>query len=188
MMGFFLVMALAMLPACECVPCRDGEDGLDGEALLGSVFEIEGDFTAANNWTLFYDFPSSFKVYDSDVVLVYLLWEQSENNAGDALDVWRLLPQTVIIEEGLLQYNYDYTVADVKIFLDGTIDLTTLLPAESLDQIFRIVVLPADFVTDLSLDVADFGLVMKSMGLENRPSLTFERVEIPSPAKSLPDR
>ncbi len=169
-----LVLAMALLPACECTTCRDGIDGLDGDSFLGSVFEIEGDFTAENNWTLYYDFPQTFKVYDSDVVLVYLLWEQTETEKGKTLDVWRLLPQTILLDEGVLQYNFDFTLVDVKVFLDGTVDLKTLLPAESLDQVFRIVVLPADFVVDLSLDVTDFGLVMKSLGKEEIPAGKME--------------
>lgn len=168
------MLAMALLPACECTTCRDGIDGLDGDSFLGSVFEIEGDFTAENNWTLYYDFPQTFKVYDSDVVLVYLLWEQTETEKGKTLDVWRLLPQTILLDEGVLQYNFDFTLVDVKVFLDGTVDLKTLLPAESLDQVFRIVVLPADFVVDLSLDVTDFGLVMKSLGKEEIPAGKME--------------
>ncbi len=99
----------------------------------------------------------------SDAVLVYILWDQANN-----LDVWRLLPQTIILAEGILQYNFDYTLADVQIFLDGSIDLNTLLPAESQDQIFRIVVLPADFALYNSLDVSNYNLVMKSLGLDKK--------------------
>ena len=82
---------------------------------------------------------------------------------GKVQDVWRLLPQTVVLSEGILQYNFDYTLNDVEIFLGGTLDLHTLLPAESKDQIFRIVVLPADFAMDNSIDLNDFGLVLKSL-------------------------
>ena len=99
----------------------------------------------------------------SDAVLVYILWDQANN-----LDVWRLLPQTIILAEGILQYNFDYTLADVQIFLDGSIDMNTLLPAESQDQIFRIVVLPADFAFNNSLDVSNYNLVMKSLGLDKK--------------------
>ncbi len=110
-----------------------------------------------------FKFPNTTEVFESDAVLVYILWEQANN-----LDVWRLLPQTIVLSGGILQYNFDYTLADVQIFLDGSIDLNTLMPAESQDQIFRIVVLPADFALYNSLDVRNYNLVMKSLGLDKK--------------------
>ncbi|MGC9354949.1 MAG: hypothetical protein ACP5D9_13980 [Mariniphaga sp.] len=167
--GIILVIALAFLASCEGVPGppgRDGIDGKDGESFLGSVFEIEGDFTSQNDYALYFEFPGSITVYDTDVVLVYILWEIAENNSGELIDVWRLLPQTVVLDEGVLQYNYDYTFADVQIFLEGTIDFNTLLSAETDDQVFRIVVFPADFIAQKGLDVSDYSMMMKSLGVK----------------------
>jgi hypothetical protein len=167
--GIILVFALAILTSCEGIPGtpgRDGLDGQDGESLLGSVFEIEGDFTSQNDYTLYFEFPNSIEVFESDVVLVYILWEQVEDNNGNLLDVWRLLPQTVVLEEGVLQYNYDHTFADVQVFLEGTISFNSLLPAETDDQVFRIVVLPADYAISSALDVTDFNAVMKLLDIK----------------------
>jgi hypothetical protein len=71
--------ALAFLPACEGEPGPPGRDGSDGESFLGSVFEIEGDFTPENDYSLYFEFPQSLIVYESDIVLVYILWEQVED-------------------------------------------------------------------------------------------------------------
>jgi hypothetical protein len=170
--GIILVFALAVLTSCIGEPGPpgrdglDGRDGQDGESFLGSVFEIEDDFTFQNDYTLYFQFPSNITVYDTDVVLVYILWEVTEDNSGNPIDVWRLLPQTVVLNEGVLQYNYDYTFADVQVFLEGTIDFNTLLPAETDDQVFRIVVFPADFITQKSLDVSDYNMMMKSLNIK----------------------
>jgi hypothetical protein len=123
-----------------------GPPGEDGTSLLGSVFEIEGDFTASNQYQLFYDFPNNFEIYDTDVVLVYILWDVVNVN-GKNTDVWRALPQTLVFDQGVLQYNFDYTVNDVRVFLETTMSPGELLPAETQDQVFRIAVLPADFVS-----------------------------------------
>lgn len=141
-----------------------GEDGLDGDVFLPSVYEITGDFLAENDYSLYFSFPDNAEVLESDIVLVYILWEQSESDNGEMLDVWRLLPQTIVLNEGILQYNFDHTIADVMIFLDGNIDFDTLLPAESQDQIFRIVVLPSDFAAKKVQDIEDYNLMMKSLG------------------------
>jgi hypothetical protein len=158
-----LFMSFAMLVSCRGEQGRPGEDGLDGASLLGSVFEIEGDFLPENDFRLSFEFPTTVEVYESDIVLVYILWEQAEGNNGQMMDVWRMLPQTVILDEGILQYNFDHTVADVQIFLEGTINFDDLLPAEALGQVFRIVLLPADFALNHNLDVYDYNLMMKSL-------------------------
>jgi hypothetical protein len=163
---------LVIFAACQGEPGPpgrdgiDGKDGQDGESFLGAVFEIEGDFTLENDYSLYFEFPQTTTVYESDIVLVYILWEQAETNDGELLDVWRLLPQTVVLDEGVLQYNYDHTFLDVQVFLEGTLDLGTLLPAESDDQVFRIVVLPADYAISSTLDATDYDQMMKSLGVK----------------------
>ena len=170
-----MVPILALFTACVFESNVPGHDGKDGDSFLGTVFEIEGDFTASNDWSLYFKFPVTFEVFESDVVLVYILWDQVTDKFGKVQDVWRLLPQTVALSEGILQYNFDYTLNDVEIFLGGTIDLHTLLPAESKDQVFRIVVLPADFAMENSLDLNNFGLILKSLSI---PAETIKRLDL----------
>ena len=178
--AMLMVSFIGLFSACYIETGIPGRDGIDGESIIGSVFEVEGDFKPSNDFSLIFDFPVTFKVFDSDVVLVYILWDQVTDKNGKLQDVWRLLPQTVVLKEGVLQYNYDYTVRDVNIFLGGTIDLYKLLPAEALDQVFRIVVLPADFAMYNSIDVSDYGLVIKALG--DQPD-RVQRVELPEVLK-----
>ena len=148
-----------------------GPPGMDGDTLLGSVFEIEGDFTAANQYQLYYDFPNNFEIYDTDVVLVYILWDVVTVN-GKNVDLWRPLPQTLVFDEGVLQYNFDYTVNDVRVFLETTLPVGSLLPAETQDQVFRIAVLPADFVSKKTKsELNDLNLLMDS------PEIKFNLVK-----------
>lgn len=171
------IKALLLLATVIFVSSCEGPQGPPGDPgtnILGTVFEIQGDFTADNDYLLYYQFPSNFEVYDSDVVLVYMLWEQT-----NGLDVWRLMPQTVALktlypnssETDILQYNFDYTYTDVQIFLEGTMDFSTLLPAETDNQVFRIVVLPADFVAQKSVDINDMNSVL------NAPQLRINSIE-----------
>jgi len=147
-----------------------GEDGQDGYNILGTVFEIQGTFNSSNDYLLYYEFPSSFTVYDGDVVMVYILWEQD-----NGLDVWRALPQTRFLNDGVLQYNFDYTLADVQIYIDGTIDPTLLTSADTDNQIFRIAVIPADLATNKLLDITDYDAVMKAL---NRTSDSVKTIHI----------
>lgn len=199
MKAMILLVAMALLTACVGEPGLDGLDGLDGKDgkdgvnILGTAFEIEGDFTAANDYMLYFKFPNTIQVYESDIVLVYILWETVTGSDNKPMDVWRLLPQTVVLDEGFLQYNYDFTIKDVQIFLGGNVNFATLLPAEWENQVFRIVVMPADFATNLSLDLTNYNLVMKAACL-NKTSVQkvrFADIEMkgtPDPGlrKSLP--
>jgi hypothetical protein len=163
-----LLFASVIIMSCEGPMGPPGEDGTD---LLGTIFELEGDFQPSNEYQLFFDFPNNFEIYDTDVVLVYILWDVVNVN-GKNTDVWRLLPQTIVLDEGVIQYNFDYTVNDVRIFLEATIPFSELLPAETQDQVFRIAVLPADFVASKkAAEIMDLGILM------NSPEVKFSVVE-----------
>jgi hypothetical protein len=164
--GILILFSAVILSSCEGDMGHPGMDGEDGDALLGTVFEIEGDFTVQNDYTLFYKFPNDFEIFDGDVVLVYILWEQETAANGELIDIWRLLPQTLVLDIGILQYNFDYTLADVKIFIDGDINFNDLLPAETDNQIFRIAVMPAALAQSKSVDILNLSSVMKSMELD----------------------
>lgn len=160
-----LFSALAfVLTSCTGDPGPPGRDGLnglnglDGGIIVSGAFEIEIDFTAANN----YEFvePYGFEVFPSDVTLVYIEWDTFEGSP-----IWRLLPQTVYFDEGILTYNFDFTQDDVRFFLDGTIDFSILGPEWTDNQAFRVVVVPADNVD--GIDVSDINAVMALNGVQS---------------------
>jgi len=150
---------------------RDGLNGLDGQDgvnILGTVIDIEDSFSAANDFSLFYEFPQTIEVFESDVVLVYILWDQTTDNNGQAVDIWRLLPQTLIVDQGLLQYNYDHTFLDVNIFLNADFDLNTLPAGDTDNQVFRIAVLPAELAAGSKFDRGNIDTVMGLLGVEEK--------------------
>jgi len=154
---------------------RDGIDGQDGINILGKVIDIEGTFSPENEYGLFYEFPQTIEVFETDIVLVYLLWDQTEDANGDPVDIWRLLPQTRILDQGLLQYNYDHTFLDVNIFLESDFDLNTLEPGDTDNQVFRIAVLPAETAQGSKLDVSNIYSVMGRLNIEEQ---NIERITL----------
>lgn len=140
-----------------------GDDGYNGE--LASVYEVEFDFTPANDHSILFEFP--IETYDSDMTLVYLLW--GYDDYGDP--IWRLLPQTTIMEFGWLQYNYDFTRFDVSIFMDADFSLTLLGPDYTHDHLARIVVIPADYANArMSVNFSDYNVVKETYGLSDIPN------------------
>ena len=127
-------------------PGLDGLDGVDGDdGLVGFVMEWEGvDFTASSQYKALLELSTfDFQALESDVALVYFLWAVDENT-GD--EIWRQIPQTLIIPEGILQYNYDFTRFDVELFMDADFDLGILGANDTDDWIVRVVVVPGEFV------------------------------------------
>ncbi|MEP1033513.1 hypothetical protein [Ekhidna sp.] len=129
---------------------RDGIDGVDGEESY--VFEYEFSFTAPD-YSVLLNLPNDFTMYDSDVALVYFLWEVTE----DGTEVWRALPQTLYFSDGVLMYNYDFTKYDVSVFLDGTVNLDGLGANTTDNWIARVVVVPGQFSG--RIDYSDYEVV-----------------------------
>ena len=158
-----LIISVALFSACEGPmgpPGFDGEDGEDGTSLLGTIFQTTVDFTPENNYRILFEYPDNFERYTSDVVMVYILWEQVNTDNG-VLDVWRALPQTIFLQEGVIQYNFDYTVENVAIFIEETVG--SLIPAETENQTFRIAVIPAAEYEEKSIELENFNSVLKSL-------------------------
>ncbi|MGI9550027.1 MAG: collagen-like protein [Aurantibacter sp.] len=171
---FGAVMTLLFI-SCEGPvgpPGFDGFDGLDGQdgadAPLSQVIDVEGDFTAENEYSILFDFPQTVEVFETDVVLVYLLWDQTEDSNGEAVDIWRLMPQTRILDQGLLQYNFDHTFLDVSMFLEADFDLGTLQSGDTDAQVFRIAILPAEMATGSRMDKSNIANVMQTLGVEEK--------------------
>ena len=144
--------------SCEGDPGPQGPQGPAGGLIVSSAFEIVIDFNETNEYSFIEAY--GFDVYPSDVTLVYILWDTVNGQ-----DIWRLLPQTVEFDDGTLVYNYDFTQTDVRFFLEGSTDFDTLGPEWTQDQVFRVVVVPADNVD--GLDVSNLDAVMQLSNIEN---------------------
>lgn len=139
-----------------------GPEGPPGPAgPVGQGFEVEADFNASNNYSQFFAFPEEVEVLDTDIVLVYLLWNVDSETGND---VWQQLPVSVFFNDGELQYAFDHTLADVQLFLTGDTDLSTVGDEFTQNQIFRIAVLPVDYVLGSNLDLSNMDEVMGAIG------------------------
>jgi len=126
-------------------PGIPGEDGING--ILGQVFEAEAFFTSGNDYQFLVDIPSNIEVFESDVVIAYIL-VRVEND----LDIWEPLPQTLFFGKDILLYSFDHTLFDVNFFLDGTINLASLDPSFTDGIIFRVAVIPADYAEQIDVN------------------------------------
>ena len=183
---FYSISALFLLAMTACEgpagppgpPGFDGLDGLDGQDgvnILGTVIDIQGTFDESNDYSLFYEFPQTVEVFETDIVLVYLLWDQTVDSNNDPVDIWRLMPQTRILDQGLLQYNFDHTFLDVSLFLEADFDLSTLLPGDTDDQVFRIAIIPAEASSNARINFNDMEAVMNLLNVEES---SIEKIQL----------
>jgi hypothetical protein len=152
----FAVAGILFLQGCEGPPGPagpEGRPGKDGGIEFSQVFEVKTNFTSANKYEAVYEFKPA--IFESDMVIGYILWE-TINNAK----VWRPLPQNVFFDDGVLTYNFDFTRADFRLFLDTTFDPKSLGAEWTMNQTFRVVVVPGEFA-NARLDLSNYEAVMK---------------------------
>jgi hypothetical protein len=165
------IITLIGFQACEGPqgpPGFDGQDGLDGVNIVSEVFEVEVDFTEANNYSEQLRFDPA--IIESDVVLAFIEWEIDGGKS-----VWRALPQTVFFNEGgVLIYNYDFTQDDFRLFLDGAINPASLGEEWRLNQLFRVIVVPGDYASS-RIDFTNYEAVTAMLGLKDED---FKRIDL----------
>jgi hypothetical protein len=137
---FLAVVGMFSIQSCTV---SDNTPIVDNDT-ISEVFEVTTSFNSTNNYTSTVSlFPA---IYSSDVVLVYHLY-----GVVNGEDVWRLMPQTYYMSDGgALDYNFDFTVNRVKIFLGADFNLNTLSSTWTQNQTFRIVIVPAGFSASIN--------------------------------------
>jgi hypothetical protein len=152
------VIGIITLQACEGPMGPPGLDGEDGVNIVAEVFEVEASFSSDGNFG-FLD-PYGFDILESDKVLVYKL-----SGVEEERDVWRLLPQTIYLPQGIFSYNYDFTTTNYSVFLEGNFDLNDLASEWTDNQIFRVLIVPADFV-ESRVNFTDHEAMLKLLGID----------------------
>lgn len=164
MKKFLAMVAIAtLILSCSGDRGPMGPQGPAGVNILGQVFEVNVNFTNQNGFSAAFDFPQDIEVFESDVVLVYRLADVIPDSTGP-IDVWEMLPTTYYITQGIVYYGFNNTFLDVEIFIDGTADLLlTSLQEYTLDQVFRIAIVPADFAERPDINIANFNEVLNNL-------------------------
>ena len=159
MKPFAIFSAFILLLGCTG---PEGPIGPPGPTLFSQVFEFEVDFTPSNNYEAYIEFPQEIEVFEADLVLVFLAYETTDSNLGVQY-VWRPLPQTIFTSLGLLQYQYDHTFSDMRVFVEADYSLTSATEADLLNQRFKVGVVPAAYAQEVQgltdLTDADFLLL-----------------------------
>jgi hypothetical protein len=154
---------LLVLIAFTVITCTDRTVEVSTTDTYPKMRDITGSFNAANQYTI----TQGIEIADTDVVLVY---RQSGSDNGTA--IWELIPRTLFLPEGELDYDFDFTKNDVLLKVGGTIDFskvgTTFIADFLSDQRFRIVLVPASSAKNSTLKYDDYNSVAKFYNLPVR--------------------
>jgi hypothetical protein len=161
-----LLVVIALFQGCRG---PEGPQGPIGDELIGTTIDlVDVNFTAANNfeYSMSWD-QAELEVYESDAILIYSNWK-TVTSGNQEVDAFRLLPITEFMDNGILTYNYDHTINDFSIFLDGTVNMNTLDTDYTRNQEFRIVVVPSGFAQRANgeLDYKDYNAVVKALNID----------------------
>ncbi len=144
----------------------EGPQGPPGPEILPVSFEFNATLNQQNEFQHFQEIPSQIEVLEQDVMLAFILEDYIPE---DDLEVWRKLPITEFNSQGTLLIDYDFTLIDVRIFLDANYNLGANDGFE--DVLIRAVHIPADFAAksqkvDTFLSVETFNELEQLLGVE----------------------
>ncbi|QYJ68161.1 hypothetical protein [Flavobacterium litorale] len=149
-----IFLLLSVVSTLVFTSCNNDDDIIDTDT-ISEVFEVPNvNFIADGDFTV--TIPLEPQIFTSDVVLVYRL--SGTDPLGD--DIWEQIPTTYFLDEGTLDYFTDFSRNSVSIYLDAEFD-PLLRQDFSLNQVFRIVIVPGFFSN--SVDVSDYDAVMNAL-------------------------
>lgn len=163
----FMITTALVIGGCEGPEGPRGPQGPAGGNVEAEVFElINVDFSLNNNgeYTIFRNL--TLNILDSDVVLIYRM----AGTIDAQTPIWQLLPRTLFLNEGELDYDYDFSAEDFTIYAGGTYNLA-LTPEYINDQVFRIVIIPGQFSDRPAsvVDFSDYNAVIEAYNLQGKP-------------------
>jgi hypothetical protein len=155
-----LILAfIGMITLQSCtVNENDNNPPVDNDT-ISEVFELKNinfAFDGNNKFSIFRTLTP--KIYASDVILIYRLSGTIDSNTP----IWQLIPRTLYLPQGELDYDFDFSKEDFTIYAGGTYDLT-LTPNYLTNQTFRIVIVPGAFSNKTAAGTASLPMDYESV-------------------------
>ncbi|WP_432671294.1 hypothetical protein [Flavobacterium sp. SM2513] len=162
---FFAVIGLTTLSSCDGDTGPRGPQGLPGVGdgdTISEVFELQNvnfQLNQNNEYTIFQELNPV--IFDSDVILIYRM----SGTINAQTPIWQLIPRTLFLNEGELDYDFDFSAVDFTIYAGGTYNLAST-PQFIQNQTFRIVIVPGYFSKGNNLDFNDYSAVVKAFNID----------------------
>ena len=169
MKRIFLLLAVIGLTSLSSCDGDTGPQGPVGPAgpgdgdTISEVFELQNvnfQLNQNNEYTIYEELNPV--IFDSDNILIYRL----SGTIDPQTPIWQLIPRTLYLDEGELDYDFDFSAVDFTIYAGGTYNLATT-PQFINNQTFRIVIIPGYFSKMPDLDFNDYDSVIKAFNIDD---------------------
>jgi hypothetical protein len=158
----FLVMTIGMISLQSCTR----EEIIQNNNIEVQVIELTNvNFTPQNDFRRRFLFNPP--ILNNDMLLVYRL----DGVTSNGNDIWRQMPQVYfepvggVVQE--IEYNFDFTINDVDIFMLSTTNVANLPTDWTQNQVFRVVILPGYRVRSAAqVNFNDFEAVVNAYNLD----------------------
>ncbi|MCF6128739.1 hypothetical protein L1S35_03590 [Flavobacterium sp. AS60] len=154
-------LVLAFIGMITLGSCSTNDDNVDNDT-ISEVFELRNinfGFDGGNSYSIYQVLNP--QIYPSDVILIYRL----SGTIDSSTPIWQLIPRTLYLDEGELDYDFDFSKEDFTIYAGGTYDLT-LTSSYITNQTFRIVIVPGYFSNKKGIDYSDYDAVAKAFHID----------------------
>ena len=151
------IIGMVMLNACQ-------RDEVDNDT-IAEVFEIKGVNFVLNAGQYEIYRPLNPNIFASDNILIYRL----SGTVNSTTPIWQLIPRTLFLPQGELDYDYDFSKEDFTIYAGGNYNLN-LTQNYINNQTFRIVIIPGSFGNRSSQpeDFSDYYSVLKRYNISDK--------------------
>jgi len=160
---FLAVIGITALSSCSGPQGPPGRDGYSAESEVFELRHVNFSYSASSGYTIYQTLNPN--IYSSDTVLIYRM----SDLINSTTPVWQLIPRTLFLPQGELDYDFDFSKQDFTIYAGGTYD-PGLTPAYIQDQTFRIVVIPGYFSNKGGkpiVDKNDYNAVIKAYNIND---------------------
>ena len=161
MKKFTLVLAfIGMITLQSCTKTDVVNNTINSE-----VYELRNvnfGFNASNGYTIYQTLNP--QISPADVILIYRL----SGTIDSSTPIWQQIPRTLYLNEGELDYDFDFSKEDFTIYAAGTYNLS-LTPNYLNNQTFRLVIIPG-YASNKSatnkVDYSDYNAVVKAYNID----------------------
>lgn len=154
-----IITLLAVVGMFSLQGCTTEDNSVDNDT-IAEVFEIKNiNFVLdpVDGYIVYQKFTPT--IFASDVVLIYRL----SGTINSTTPIWQLIPRTLFLPQGELDYDFDFSQEDFTIYAGGTYNLS-LTPQYLNNQTFRIVIVPASFST--SINKNNYSAVISALNIK----------------------
>lgn len=126
--------------------CKE-DDEVQVQVDYPAVYDLRNvnfSYNATDGWTYRQSFTKP--LLDQDYVVIF----RQTGTSGNA-PVWQQIPRTLYLDQGELDYDFDFSKNDFMIYAGGTYDLSTT-PQYLNNQTFRVVLVPAVYGKNATLE------------------------------------